>query len=133
MNLRPVTRTVLPAAEIFGQGRGHRIILTAKCLNFSLDGPIILLERIEAFLISLSKASELDASRSAALYLATDARCCSTILRHSLTRRSAREDFRRTISSEFGIRLRAASLKKRRRWAGIAWPGDYDHYHLMMS
>jgi len=27
-----------------------RIIVTAKCLKFSLDGPIILLERIEAFL-----------------------------------------------------------------------------------
>jgi len=41
----------LPAAEIFGQGRGRRIIIvTAKCLKFSLDGPIILLERIEAFL-----------------------------------------------------------------------------------
>ena len=42
--------TDLPAAEIFGQGRGRRIIVTAKCLKFSLDGPIILLERIEAFL-----------------------------------------------------------------------------------
>jgi hypothetical protein len=41
----------LPAAEIFGQGRGRRIIIvTAKCLKFSLDRPIIILERVEAFL-----------------------------------------------------------------------------------
>src|SRR5262249_47526536 len=39
----------------------------------------------------------------AALYLATNLRCRSTISRHSLTRRSAREDFSRTISRELGM------------------------------